>query len=166
MSASVWDVLGAIGAITGVPALGWQVFTWRKSQAKLVVKAANAFPTYGDRLGDHHFSISVINEGGTATEVTGWGLRLPDGSSLIDFNPLPFSDKPGRIEPHGRLTFFVEGAGSFSAVKNVASLRLTCVPMSPQRPLATFTASRSLGRIDARSLCHPRPGPKLGQVMK
>jgi hypothetical protein len=135
MSASVWDVLGAIGAITGVPALGWQVFTWRKSQAKLVVKAANAFPTYGDRLGDHHFSISVINEGGTATEVTGWGLRLPDGSSLIDFNPLPFSDKPGRIEPHGRLTFFVEGAGVIQRCKERR------ISASDLRPYVTSTTA-------------------------
>jgi hypothetical protein len=112
-----WNALAALGAVTGVLALGWQVFTWKRAQPHLVVKASNAFPTYGDRLGSHHFAITVTNHGGAATEVTGWGLRLPDDSSMVVPNPPNFSDKPGRIESHGHLTFFVEAAGVIERCK-------------------------------------------------
>jgi hypothetical protein len=110
MAPSGWDILGAIGAATGVPALGWQIFTWRRSKPRLVVKASNSFPTFGSTVGAHHFCISVTNVGGAPTQITSWMLRFPDGSNLVVPHPAPFSDSVGRIEPHGQLNFYVEAA--------------------------------------------------------
>lgn len=135
MAVSVWDALGAIGAVTGVPALGWQMFTWKRSQPHLVVKAAHAWPTYGDHVGDHHFSITVTNDGGAPTEVTGWGLRLPDGSSMVVPRPPNFSDQPGRIESHGHLTFYVEAVGVIERCK------MSGIAVSSLRPYVTSTTA-------------------------
>jgi hypothetical protein len=91
-------------------------------------------------------------------------LRLPDGSSLIVPNPPVFSDKPGRIEPHGRLTFFVEAAGVIQSCKSVASLHPTYAPMSPRRLLATFTVSRSHGRAKSGEQRLGAPGAHVQGV--
>jgi len=138
-----WNALAALGAVTGVFALGWQVFTWRKSRPSLEVTSAHAYPTYGDHVGDHHISVSATNTGGAATEITGWGLRTPSGSSIFDLHPLPFSDKPGRIEPEARLTFFMEGE----------SIRRTCqqngIAVSKLRP---YVISTTAGEVFGEAL--------------
>jgi hypothetical protein len=56
-------ILGIIGALTGVAALAWQVITWRQSGAVVAVTALQAFPTYGDRVGDQHVNVSARNTG-------------------------------------------------------------------------------------------------------
>src|SRR5215469_2917 len=98
MGVSGWDVAGAVGAATGVPSLLWQVYTWRASGPKVKVKVSNCFPTYGDRVGDHHFQVTAVNVGRAATTVVAWGLRAPDKRDLVVTRPLPFSAQlPGEL---------------------------------------------------------------------
>lgn len=115
---SVWDVLAAIGAASGIPALLWQVFTWFRSGPTIRVTAANAFPIYGNQMRQHHFSITAVNVGRTATTVSGWGLRAPDGSDMVVTNPIPFSTQlPTIVRPHESATFYVEAEGVLDLCK-------------------------------------------------
>jgi hypothetical protein len=93
-------ILGIIGAATGVVALVWQVITWRQGGAVVTVTAHQAFPTYGDELGEPHVNVSARNSGRSPVTVKGWGLRLPDGGTMVNFNPAPWSSPlPHRLEP-------------------------------------------------------------------
>jgi len=93
-------ILGIIGAITGVAALVWQVMTWRQSGAVIAVTAHQAFPTYGDHLGEPHVNVSARNSGRSPVTVNGWGLLLPDGRTMVSANPAPWSTSlPYRLEP-------------------------------------------------------------------
>ena len=58
-----WEILAAIGAATGVPALIWQVYaqvhTWNAGKPSIRVTAANGFPVYrGGGAGNHHLLVS------------------------------------------------------------------------------------------------------------
>ena len=78
MAVNVWDVLGAVGAATGVPALGWEIWAWKHSGPRIVIQTANAFPVFGGQTGTHHFQVTVINKGRSEGTVTTWGLQAPE----------------------------------------------------------------------------------------
>ena len=103
---TAWDFLAAIGAACGVPSLAWQVWTWKQSGPRIKVTVRNVFPIHGLALGARSFQIAATNHGGAAAEVTGSGIRLPDGSDIVMFEPMPGSDGPGRIESQGQRRFF------------------------------------------------------------
>jgi hypothetical protein len=93
-------ILGIIGAITGVAALAWQIITWRQSGAVVAVTAHQAFPAYGDQLGEPHVNVSARNSGRSLVTVNGWGLRLPNGRTMVNLNPVLWSSPlPHRLEP-------------------------------------------------------------------
>jgi hypothetical protein len=101
-------ILGIIGAVTGVAALGWQVITWRRSGAVISVTAFQAFPTYADRMGEAHVNVSARNSGRSPVTVNGWGLRLPDGRAMVVANPAPWSSAlPHRLEPGADGSWYV-----------------------------------------------------------
>lgn len=104
-------ILGIIGALTGVGALTWQVITWRQSGAIVTVTALQAFPTYGDHAGEPHVNVSARNTGRSPVTVKGWGLRLPDGRSMVVPNPAPWSSPlPHRLEPGADGSWYVPTA--------------------------------------------------------
>ena len=101
-------ILGIIGAITGVAALAWQVITWRQSGAVVAVTARQAFPAYGDHVGEPHVNVSARNSGRSPVTVNGWGLRLPDGGTMVSSNPVPWSSPvPHRLEPGADGSWFL-----------------------------------------------------------
>jgi hypothetical protein len=93
-------ILGIVGALTGVAALAWQVVTWRQGGAVVTVTAFQAFPTYGDQLGEPYVNVSARNSGRSPVTVNGLGLRLPDGRAMV-MPSLPSwsSPLPHRLEP-------------------------------------------------------------------
>ncbi len=104
-------ILGIVGAVTGVAALAWQVITWRESGAIVAVTALQAFPTYGDRAGDPHVNVTARNTGRSPVTVNGWGLRLPDGRTMVVPNPAPWSSPvPHRLEPGGDGSWYLPTA--------------------------------------------------------
>lgn len=107
---TTWDILGAIGAASGVPALGWQMYTWHASGPKIQVESAHVYSTGGSQLGAHHFSVTAVNRGRAKTTITGWGLRLPDHSNLVVMQQLRFSTQlPFEVSPNSSASFYVEG---------------------------------------------------------
>jgi hypothetical protein len=109
-----FDILAVIGAVTGVLALGWQIYsqirTWRMSGPQISVKVSNGFPVYDDRAGEHHFFVKAVNRGGSAATVDAWGIRFPDGRDLVPMRQLPFSTQlPAVIAPHANATFNIPG---------------------------------------------------------
>lgn len=131
---AIWDAVAAVGAASGIPALGWQVWTWRQSGPHVEVRVANAFPVYaGQQLGEHHFQITAVNTGRAPAEVSSWGVRLPDGSNLVMFQQLPFSDDVGRLEPHAQRRFFVNGPAT------IAQLRTRGIRADQCRPYVVLT---------------------------
>ena len=90
-------ILGIIGAVTGVVALAWQVITWRHSGAVVAVTARQAYsPAYDGPL----VNVSARNSGRSPVTVNGWGLRLPDGGTMICTKPVLWSSPmPYRLEP-------------------------------------------------------------------
>jgi hypothetical protein len=97
-------ILGIIGAITGVGALAWQVITWGKSGAVVTVTTCQAFPIDGDQL----LHVSARNTGRSPVTVNEWGLRLPDGGSMVALYPaLRSSPLPHRLEPGAEASWYV-----------------------------------------------------------
>lgn len=56
-------ILGIVGTLAGVGALGWQVLTWQASGPVVTVKAVQGLPTYQDRVGDPVTCVSSLNSG-------------------------------------------------------------------------------------------------------
>jgi hypothetical protein len=113
-------ILGIIGAITGVAALAWQVITWRQSGAVIAVTACQAFPAFGDHVGEQHVNVSACNSGRSPVTVKGWGLRLPGGGTMISTNPVPWSSPmPHRLEPGA------DGTGTYLHARSHASVPST-----------------------------------------
>jgi hypothetical protein len=115
-----WDVVAAIGAVTGVPAFVWQIYaqvhTWRVGRPDLRVTTASAFPLYPGRgAGEHHFSVTAANHGGSAAVITGWGFRLPaGGGDLVLFQQLPWAAQlPATVAPQASVTFYIEARDVF-----------------------------------------------------
>jgi hypothetical protein len=115
---TVWEVLAAIGAVTGVPALIWQIYaqihTWRASAPNIHVTVANALPVGPTGVGGHHFSLTAVNHGGALTTINMWGLRLPNEGDLVLIQQLPFSDRlPAPVAPQASVTFYIEAQDVF-----------------------------------------------------
>jgi hypothetical protein len=115
-----WDVVAAIGAATGVPALVWQIHaqlhTWRGQRPDLRVTVASAFPMYvGRGAGEHHFGVTGANHGGSAAVGMAWGFQLPRGAGdLVLLQQLPWSTQlPATVAPQASVTFYIEARNVF-----------------------------------------------------
>ncbi|MGA7088927.1 MAG: hypothetical protein WB116_11760 [Candidatus Dormiibacterota bacterium] len=105
----IWDVVAAVGAASGIPALGWQIFTWRAAQPSIKVKTVNSFPIYGGHAGELHFTAKTINDGGAEATIVSWGFRFPDGSNIVAMQQLPWSEQlPATIGPKKSADFHME----------------------------------------------------------
>lgn len=104
-------ILGIVGALTGVAALAWQVLTWRQGGAVVTVTAFQAFPTYGDQLGEPHVNVTARNSGRSPVTVNGFGLQLPDGRTMV-VSSLPSwsSPVPHRLEPGADGSWYIPTA--------------------------------------------------------
>lgn len=92
-------ILGIIGTVTGVGALVWQVITWTLSGPVISVSANQGFRTYGDQLGDQITIVTATNSGRSPVTVRSWGLRFPDGHTMIFREPFSGSATlPHRLE--------------------------------------------------------------------
>src|ERR1700728_1334440 len=118
--AIVWDVLGAIGAASGVPALGWQVYTWRRSGP--VVKVS-VYDSPASRP-DEDFVLQVApdvtrmlvvtarNFGRSDACLVGWGFWLgnnqyPDRERAMWPHEFPLSSKvPFDLLPNRAAHFY------------------------------------------------------------
>jgi hypothetical protein len=80
-------ILGIVGSITGVLGLGWSVVTWRRSGPVVTVTVKQAFPTYADHLGEPLICVTARNSGRAPVTISSWGLRLPDGQTMMITEP-------------------------------------------------------------------------------
>jgi len=104
-------VLGIIGTVTGLGALAWQVITWQRSGPVVAVSAIQAFPTYGDRLGEQLTCVIARNSGRAPVTVSSWGLRFPDGQVMFIRQPFAGSDVlPYRLEEGASGSWYIETA--------------------------------------------------------
>jgi hypothetical protein len=101
-------ILSALALVLSPASLTWQAWSWFRSGPVLRVKVANSFAAVTDDHVEHYISVTAANTGRGATTVTGWGIRLPNGTDYIVFRPLVFSAQtPARIEPHASATFLI-----------------------------------------------------------
>jgi hypothetical protein len=92
-------ILGIVGSITGVLGLGWSVIIWRRSGPLVKVTVKQAFPTYGDHLGEPLICVTAHNSGRAPVTVSSWGLRLSDGQTMMITESFPLSSAlPYRLE--------------------------------------------------------------------
>lgn len=56
-------ILGIVGTVSGMAALGWQVVTWRASGPVVEVKVTQGFPVYGSSLGEIVTTVTALNKG-------------------------------------------------------------------------------------------------------
>lgn len=103
-----------IGALTGIAALLWQLFAWRKSAHRVKVERSRAWVAFGGGgLSDELLSVQARNVGAAAVTVTGWGISLGrEAGGLVVLNPLAFSTQlPHRLESGAEATFHAESSG-------------------------------------------------------
>jgi len=102
-------VLAIVGAVTGVGSLGWQVVTFNRSGPVVHVTATQAFPTYGNQVGDPHVDVTARNTGRSPVTVQSWGIELPDGQVMVSIQQLPWSASlPHRLEPGASASWYIE----------------------------------------------------------
>jgi hypothetical protein len=92
--------IAAYAAIVSTIAVGWQVFTWRRSHTTRVrVELSNAFTTPDFR---RTISVTAYNDNDHDVRVTSWGFEANDGSgdSALCIQPLPWSQLPGTVGAH------------------------------------------------------------------
>jgi hypothetical protein len=88
-----------VAIVLSVASLTWQIVSWRRSGSVVTVRVAQFFPVYDQGLGDLYTSVTAHNSGRAPVTVTGWGLRLPSGGTIVMTRNLPwFSPLPYRLE--------------------------------------------------------------------
>lgn len=104
-------ILGIVGTVTGVGALVWQVITWKRGGPVVTITATQAFPTYGDQVGEALTCVTARNSGRAPVTVSSWGLRFPDGQVMFIRQPFAGSDQlPYRLEEGASGSWFIETA--------------------------------------------------------
>jgi hypothetical protein len=102
-------ILGVVGTVTGLGALAWQVIIWQRSGPVVAVSAIQAFPTYGDRVGEQVTCVTARNSGRAPVTVSSWGLRFPDGQVMFVRQPFAGSDAlPYRLEEGASGSWYIE----------------------------------------------------------
>jgi hypothetical protein len=102
-------IISICALVVSVVSLSWQVVSWLRAGPVIKVKGHSSFPYVGGVVGDHHLSVTATNEGRAAATITGWGLALPNGSSIVPHSaPLPgVPDLPHRLESHAEASWHV-----------------------------------------------------------
>lgn len=105
-----FDLLAVLGAVTGVAALAWQVFTWRRLSHRVRVTMAYSIPVYDDGptfRDDDQICITASNAGTSAVTVTGWAIRVKGGQNGHVTRPYVHSAPvPHRLEPGSEVSFY------------------------------------------------------------
>lgn len=111
-ASTVWTLIG-LGL--GVAGIAVTVALSRPSRPKLRIEVANAWVSFGTHLGEWCASIEVINTGGTAVTLSGFGYKFPNGANLVPIAAEPGSTPlPHRLEPHTSATFLMQAEGILS----------------------------------------------------
>ncbi len=102
-------IISICALVVSVVSLTWQMISWLRSGPVIKVKGHSAFPFVGGVAGEHHLSVTATNEGRAAATITGWGLVLPDGTSIVPNSaPLPgVHDLPHRLESHAEASWYI-----------------------------------------------------------
>ncbi|MGA5472537.1 hypothetical protein ACPCUK_27660 [Streptomyces arboris] len=102
-------VIALVALVVSLISLGWQIITWLRSGPVIKVKGHSSIAVVDGNAGEVHLSVTAVNRGRAPATVTGWGLRLPNGSSVVPqsaqlpgTNPLPH-----RLEPHAEASWHV-----------------------------------------------------------
>ena len=98
-----WMALGVaiVGVVLAGGSLLWQYLSWRDSGPVIAVELGNGISTLGDELrpGYAVLIVTARNRGRAPVQVTGWGLRLPDGRDAVQPRNLAFNPvTPATIE--------------------------------------------------------------------
>lgn len=100
--------LAILGVGLAAVSLGWHVWTYLHDGPRVKVKTSNAITTGVPGEG-WYACISAVNRGRAATTFRGWGLESPDGESLVQARPMPWSAQvPHRLEPHSSADFHID----------------------------------------------------------
>lgn len=108
--AIIGTLTGAVGALTGVVSLAWQIVVHRRSGRLVSVESSYMTPVYGpphapEFRDDDQVSISIRNRGGAPVTVTNYGVAMGGKGSknnlfVID-RPSWATKLPTSVEPGG-----------------------------------------------------------------
>jgi hypothetical protein len=103
-----------VGTVTGVLALGWQIFIWwRTGRPRL--KLTSDVMTDLDYPDQPTYWIRVTNHGGKATRIETFGLRPPEHGVNDDrdigapLSQVITSDRPRRMKPYDQIELYWDG---------------------------------------------------------
>jgi hypothetical protein len=101
------SVLSVIAIVLSMTSLGWQVASWKRSGPVVKVTAQQALITSGPEA-DWHTDVTARNTGRAPITVTGWGLRFPDGQTIVMMRNLPISAPlPYRLEAGAASSWYI-----------------------------------------------------------
>jgi hypothetical protein len=104
-----FDVLAFVGAVAGIGALVWQIFTWRRLGHRVRVSSSNALMVHADGVSrnDDQVCVTAFNKGTSAVTITSWGIRVSDNQNAHAVRPHALSDSlPFRLEPGAEGNFY------------------------------------------------------------
>ena len=116
------------GLVLALLSFFWQVWTHFRSRPRVAVKVSNTIVPDANPPYDWLVCVTAVNKGGSATTVSSWGFRVPDGGNLHQFEKLPWSvSLPHRLEPQSSVDLHmpVKGVRQACAERgiDVSSLR-------------------------------------------
>lgn len=112
MSAPI--VLSSVAVGLSVISLGWQATSWLWSGPRIKLSCLKSLATSPDGHTFQLLTIKVVNRGRFATTVEGWGLLLPDGSTVVvpqGTSLLPSPHLPHRLEGHSSEKWHMSAEG-------------------------------------------------------
>jgi hypothetical protein len=114
---------GGVGAIPGLVALAWMVYTKGGLSGRVAVTTSNALLPRGESgIAEWYVQVTATNIGRTPVMVTRWGISLPADRSPFDVNPLFDFDPPHFSTP---LPVWLEAQNSASFYIAAATVRRT-----------------------------------------
>lgn len=136
-----FDLLAIIGAVTGIGALVWQIFTWRRLGHRVKVTSSNALMIHSDGVSrnDDQVCVTAFNKGTSAVTITTWGIGVGGNQSAHASRLHDLTDRlPFRLEPGAEGNFY------FPTAELRAYNARTKFPYSDMRPWVRLATRQTI----------------------
>ena len=105
---SLTDLLAWVGAVSGLVALFWQIYTWRRPGHRVKVSRTNAIRV--GHVEEWLLCVSARNIGTSSVTVTGWGVNIgrSEGSFYAQHSHVLSASLPHRLDPGAKADFYID----------------------------------------------------------
>lgn len=97
-------VISVVAALLSMLALGWQIYSWRRSGPRVSVTAQHAITL--DESGTELVSVTATNAGRLQTVIHEFGFEMPDRRKFVELQSFVPIALPADLPPGGSVSFY------------------------------------------------------------